>query len=466
MSQPSVSMDLASNTVLPAAQAQQARPGTDPSRAEQSRSEFAAHLRQAGRDADPRSSRAVRSGATDQSDRPRSADRADDTDQSDRAERAAGQAAADSAADSAGNAATSTPAGQPTPVAPAAPAQAAAATTASAGPTAVANSPASGSVTALGNTPGAGADAGGATGALAAERAGASAGGVDGRPVPGGKRVDPGRDLPAGRTSAAGAGSVTTASATASGTGSATAVARDGSTTQTDQPARPLPSGQPDQTAQGTVRGPEHPAPAGNPSLAATLSPLASASGAVQSPVVPTVSGVAAGTATSTTTAPVPTPNANHPGVAGQLAASLRTLSGRSDGVHVMTVRLHPDDLGPVRVVARLTGADVHLRVTTSTLAAAAAVTEAAPRLHDALSGAGLNATGVSVDHDSDLSGQQPGAGGSGASTDPRGGAQPGSAQAGRGYGSGPPEGRHQVDIAPAVPQPRHRSARSLDLHV
>ena len=99
--------------------------------------------------------------------------------------------------------------------------------------------------------------------------------------------------------------------------------------------------------------------------------------------------------------APTPTP-APQTSVAGQLAASLRTLQGREDGVHVMTVRLHPDELGPVRIVARLTGNDVHLRVTTSTVAAAAAVSEAGPRLHDALAGSGLTATGVSVDHDAE----------------------------------------------------------------
>ncbi len=108
------------------------------------------------------------------------------------------------------------------------------------------------------------------------------------------------------------------------------------------------------------------------------------------------------------------------PGVAGQLAASLQSLRGREDGVHVLTVRLHPDELGPVRVVARMTGNDVQLRVTTSTVAAAAAVTEAGPRLHDALAGAGLSATGVSVDHDAGLA-QQFGQG-AGAS-DPRAGA-------------------------------------------
>ncbi len=119
----------------------------------------------------------------------------------------------------------------------------------------------------------------------------------------------------------------------------------------------------------------------------------------------------AAASATGSPPLADPASAAPQPGVAGQLAAGLRTLAGREDGVHVLTVRLHPDELGPVRVVARLSGTDVQLRVTTSTVAAAAAVTEAGPRLHDALAAAGLSATDVSVDHDAGLAQSGPGTG-------------------------------------------------------
>ena len=132
-----------------------------------------------------------------------------------------------------------------------------------------------------------------------------------------------------------------------------------------------------------------------------------------------------------------------------------------------LTVRLHPDELGPVRVVARLTGNDVQLRVTTSTVAAAAAVTEAGPRLHDALAGAGLTSTGVSVDHDAGLA-QQFGQG-AGASADPRAGGQGGTSHRGPRPTADPlPRtaiGGSTPSPAPARPA-RHPEARSLDLHV
>ena len=155
--------------------------------------------------------------------------------------------------------------------------------------------------------------------------------------------------------------------------------------------------------------------------------------------------------------------------MAGQLAASLQTLRDREDGVHVLTVRLHPDELGPVRVVARLTGNDVQLRVTTSTVAAAAAVTEAGPRLHDALAGAGLSSTGVSVDHDASLA-QQFGQG-AGASADPRAGGQGGTSHPRTPSDGGSAAAHRDRGIerrlagGPARPA-RHPEARSVDLHV
>ena len=182
-------------------------------------------------------------------------------------------------------------------------------------------------------------------------------------------------------------------------------------------------------------------------------------------PLVSTVAGAAP--VAGSTAFGVSDPTAAQPGVAGQLAASLQSLRGREDGVHVLTVRLHPDELGPVRVVARLTGNDVQLRVTTSTVAAAVAVTEAGPRLHDALAGAGLSATGVSVDHDAGLA-QQFGQG-AGAS-DPWAGAHhnPGHPRPGSGAGAAVPHGDQGIGVAASIPVrgPRHPEARSLDLHV
>jgi flagellar hook-length control protein FliK len=185
---------------------------------------------------------------------------------------------------------------------------------------------------------------------------------------------------------------------------------------------------------------------------------------------VPTVSGVSAAASATAAAAPAPTTTTPQSSVAGQLAASLRTLAGRADGVHVMTVRLHPDELGPVRLVARLTGNDVHLSVTTSTVAAAEAVTAAGPRLHDALAASGLTASGLNVDHDAALAGQgaagqQLGQGTPNGSPDAGAGGRSGSAHQGRGA-DGSSGGRHRLDVGPAESASRHPSARTLDLHV
>jgi flagellar hook-length control protein FliK len=189
-----------------------------------------------------------------------------------------------------------------------------------------------------------------------------------------------------------------------------------------------------------------------------------------QNPVVPTVSAITGPAAVAVGTAQadgLAAPDPAQSSVAGQLAASLQSLRDRADGVHVLTVRLHPDELGPVRVVARLTGSDVQLRVTTSTIAAAAAVTEAGPRLHDALAQAGLTSTGVSVDHDAGL-GQQ-----SGQPPNPQ--TQAGAHGFGH-RGSGAPTGTatgptdHRGPTGPTgsavIPRSRHPQARTLDLQV
>ena len=92
--------------------------------------------------------------------------------------------------------------------------------------------------------------------------------------------------------------------------------------------------------------------------VSADAGPATSIAAGAQSAGVPTVSAistVAAAAPVSRLDGPdVRRPDGAQPGVAGQLAASLQSLRGREDGVHVLTVRLHPDELGPVRVVARL----------------------------------------------------------------------------------------------------------------
>jgi hypothetical protein len=107
--------------------------------------------------------------------------------------------------------------------------------------------------------------------------------------------------------------------------------------------------------------------------------------------------------------------------------------------------------------------------VTTSTVAAAAAVSEAGPRLHGALADAGLSATSVNIDHDAGLA-QQSGQAPTNGSADPRAGdgsrqgASPDRFTAAPGVrgSASPADGPGRIGQHRA----RHPLARTLDLHV
>lgn len=470
MSQGTVSMDLMSNV---AANGGATTRAVDSNVSGHHSDEFAAHLRQAGRDADRDAdasgpTRGARDGGT-----PRRTDRTERTDRPDRADdRARTDATDDGSVPGAGSA-----------VAPDATTNSAngqSSSSSDSDSTAVSTpTPGSGSDVAATTTTGTAAAtvAATATVATAAESAAPLAAAAAGRAVMGTAGTDA---LPTMPRAGAKAGTAVIGSATEPSTiGSVTtgdgkevvggkhpgvsgaAVVNAGPSA----PAQPAQPSQPDQNVTdpsvlGAATGTANPA---------GVVPSGSSSPAAQVRFEPGASAVTATASSTASSAPAPTTNAPQTSVAGQLAASLRTLAGRGDGVHVMTVRLHPDELGPVRVIARLTGNDVHLRVTTSTVAAAAAVSEATPRLHEALAGTGLNTTGLSVDHDADLlggqsSGQPGGQHPTGASVDGGNGGHAGRSGAGT-NGSGH-SGQVTVDVPPQQPGVRHPSSRSVDLHV
>jgi flagellar hook-length control protein FliK len=83
-----------------------------------------------------------------------------------------------------------------------------------------------------------------------------------------------------------------------------------------------------------------------------------------------------------------------HQQVAGAVAA-LRT---GADGTHHIVLQLHPDDLGPVNIVARLSHGDLTVSLTSGTDAARAALHDGMNQLRDDLRQAGFNTVAVSVD--------------------------------------------------------------------
>jgi flagellar hook-length control protein FliK len=92
-------------------------------------------------------------------------------------------------------------------------------------------------------------------------------------------------------------------------------------------------------------------------------------------------------------THPVAVPTA-HQQVAGAIAA-LRT---GGDGTHHIVLQLHPDDLGPVSIVARLNHGELTVSLTSGTDAARAALHEGMNQLRDDLRQAGFSTVAVSVD--------------------------------------------------------------------
>jgi hypothetical protein len=147
------------------------------------------------------------------------------------------------------------------------------------------------------------------------------------------------------------------------------------------------------------------------------------------------------------------------PGVPGppavQIAVRITPLRLEADGIHRLTVNLHPVDLGPVQVVAEIRNGEINVQLTGSTDAGTAALRDSLDDLRRQLQDAGFGNTSLDLRQDTpqDQGRQQfafmengPGGGGG----------------TGRG-GSGAPSGGPAPADEPPAP-PRRDSTSRLDI--
>ncbi|MFC0486977.1 flagellar hook-length control protein FliK [Sinomonas atrocyanea] len=125
----------------------------------------------------------------------------------------------------------------------------------------------------------------------------------------------------------------------------------------------------------------------------------------------------------------VPPPAAPPQGFADQLSRPVATLAQAGPGEHLMTVKVTPENLGPVTVQARIGADGVRIELFAPTDAGRAAVHSVLADLRRDLAGTGL---GASLDLSQRGAPQQPGGQGQG-----QPGNQPGSQPGGHGSGRG-----------------------------
>ncbi|GAA0418616.1 flagellar hook-length control protein FliK [Actinoplanes campanulatus] len=123
------------------------------------------------------------------------------------------------------------------------------------------------------------------------------------------------------------------------------------------------------QTAGPVEAGPAHPGAAGLPGM----------------------TGPQATAPTAQAPAPQAPPPATPSPYAAQLATRIIPLRLDADGVHRLTVHLHPADLGPVQVVAEIRNGDINVRLTGGTEAGTEALRQSLDDLRRQLNEAGFN---------------------------------------------------------------------------
>jgi hypothetical protein len=94
------------------------------------------------------------------------------------------------------------------------------------------------------------------------------------------------------------------------------------------------------------------------------------------------------------------------PAPAAQLATHVVPLRREADGVHRLTVHLHPLDLGPVSVVAEVRDGTVHLQLSGATEAGRDALRAALPDLRRELLESGFAGCSLDLRQDAHHSGQ------------------------------------------------------------
>jgi flagellar hook-length control protein FliK len=137
-----------------------------------------------------------------------------------------------------------------------------------------------------------------------------------------------------------------------------------------------------------------HQAQAGQPDQ--PLTAAAAAQAGVAQPVANLDSGVAVPTVAAPPAAGQPVPH--------QLARPLLNLRASGDGIHQLTIALHPADLGPVNVHVRLVGDAMTIQLASTTEGARSALHEALPQLRQELQNAGMSSVDLSLDLNSQSS--------------------------------------------------------------
>ena len=138
--------------------------------------------------------------------------------------------------------------------------------------------------------------------------------------------------------------------------------------------------------------------PSGTPDAPAGVGALAPASGSAAT--APT------GAATPAPAAPAPAAPAEPRALAEQLGVRLSALRSAGPGEHLLTLRVEPDSIGPIRVLAHIGTEGVRIELLGGTDQARDALRAALPDLRRDLAAAGL---GADLNLGADLRGQDPG---------------------------------------------------------
>jgi flagellar hook-length control protein FliK len=110
--------------------------------------------------------------------------------------------------------------------------------------------------------------------------------------------------------------------------------------------------------------------------------------------------------ATPVTPAANQTPQANPGTPANQIAAVVAPLKLDADGIHRLSINLHPADLGPVNIIAELRNGDIHIQLSGATAAGREALQAALPDLRRELQDAGFDASSFDMTQHSPRDGQ------------------------------------------------------------
>lgn len=160
------------------------------------------------------------------------------------------------------------------------------------------------------------------------------------------------------------------------------------------------PGSVPTQAGAADASGAQATAPAGP---AATSTATAGPTATAYVPGAATLTAPAPAAATPATAAPAPVPAAPAPPLATQLGVRLGALRHAPLGEHVLTLRVEPESIGPVRVVARIGTDGVRIELAGGTDQASQALRGALADLRRDLAATGMRA-------DLQLAGDGPGA--------------------------------------------------------